>query len=191
VNRWGSFEHSDIERNDIDVWDGTTPNYVRKSERELERKPGLAPDVCYFLDYSFDADRSMQANDTFKLISDVSCREAYFGCLKEATTEGGLQEIAFEIEPHDELPSRKAGKSEVLHLAYIAGCDWQQSWNGERGNKLKEPIMSVIFFGYIVNSSVITTQMYVLTSLPVFITIYRVQRKHFLALQTYHEMFKC
>jgi len=108
------------------------------------------------------------------------------------TIEDGSQEIAFEIEPH-ESPSRDAEEDEVHHLAYIARRDWQRSWNGERGNELKEPIMYAIFFAYIVNdaSSIITAQTYVLTSLPAFVTIYRVQRKLFLALQTYHEMFKC
>ena len=37
---------------------GVTPDFVKKFERELHSKPGLAPDVCYFFDYSFDADGS-------------------------------------------------------------------------------------------------------------------------------------
>jgi len=58
VNRWRAFESSDIERNNVRIWYDTTPvpDYVADSEEELERKPGLAPDVCYLFDYSSDAD---------------------------------------------------------------------------------------------------------------------------------------
>ncbi|KAF8490351.1 hypothetical protein F5888DRAFT_1129431 [Russula emetica] len=34
------------------------PDFVLKFERDLHGKPGVAPDVCCFLDYSFDADGS-------------------------------------------------------------------------------------------------------------------------------------
>ncbi len=65
--------------------------------------------------------------------------------------------------------------------------------DGKGEHKLKEPLMSVMFSEYIVCDAkgMITAQTYVLTSLPAFVTPYRLQRKCFLALQTYHEMFKC
>ena len=59
VKEWGTFESSDIERNGIQICgdDGTqVPDFVAEFERELDIKPGLAPDVCCFLYYSFDAD---------------------------------------------------------------------------------------------------------------------------------------
>jgi hypothetical protein len=60
VGEWGAFEASDIKRNDLDIFfHGTVPDFVAKFERELDRKPGLAPDVCCLLDHTFDADRSM------------------------------------------------------------------------------------------------------------------------------------
>ena len=60
VKQWGTFESSDIERNGLRIYvDGTVPDFVAEFERELHRKAGLAPEVCCFLDYSFDADGSM------------------------------------------------------------------------------------------------------------------------------------
>ncbi len=61
MSQWGAFEDSDVERNNICIWRDTTPvpDYVANSELELERKPGLAPDVCYLFDYSSDVDWSM------------------------------------------------------------------------------------------------------------------------------------
>jgi hypothetical protein len=61
VNGLGAFESSDIERNGIHVSYNRTlvPDFVAKFEQELDSKPGLAPDVCCFLDYSFDADGSV------------------------------------------------------------------------------------------------------------------------------------
>ncbi len=61
MKEWGAFESSDIERNGIHRCDDGTPvpDFVTKFEQELDSKAGLAPDVCRFLDYSFDADRSM------------------------------------------------------------------------------------------------------------------------------------
>lgn len=60
VKEWGTFESSDIERNGIQICgdDGTpVPDFVTEFERELDIKPGLAPDVCCFLYYyPFDAD---------------------------------------------------------------------------------------------------------------------------------------
>ena len=35
------------------------PDVVTDLERELDSRPGLAADVCCFLDHSFDADGSM------------------------------------------------------------------------------------------------------------------------------------
>ena len=63
VNNWGTFEDSDIEQNGlrqyVEYVDGTVPDFVAEFERELDSKPGLAPDVSCFLDHSFDADWSM------------------------------------------------------------------------------------------------------------------------------------
>jgi hypothetical protein len=62
VKEWGVFEDSDIERNGIRMCSNNrtpVPDFVAKFERNLDSKPGLAPDVCCFLDYSFDADRSI------------------------------------------------------------------------------------------------------------------------------------
>jgi len=55
----------------------------------------------------------------------------------------------------------------------IARRDWQLGWVG--AHKL---LMSAIFFKYIVCNakSMITAQMYVLTSLPTFVTTYHLQR---------------
>ncbi|KAH9983544.1 hypothetical protein BJV74DRAFT_849924, partial [Russula compacta] len=52
VERWGAFGSSDIGLNNIRKCHTPVPGYVTKLEQELQRKPGLAPDVCYFLDYS-------------------------------------------------------------------------------------------------------------------------------------------
>jgi len=62
VKEWDAFDDSDIERNGLrehrDV-DGTpAPEFVSEFEQKLDRKPGLATDVCCFLDYSFDVDGS-------------------------------------------------------------------------------------------------------------------------------------
>lgn len=61
VKKWGAFESDDIERNRVYKCDDETliPNFVSKYERELDSKPGLTLDVCYFFDYSFDADWPM------------------------------------------------------------------------------------------------------------------------------------
>jgi hypothetical protein len=55
----GAFESSDIERNGIRISKTLVPSFVVKFEQELDSKPGLAPDVCCFLDYSLDADGSV------------------------------------------------------------------------------------------------------------------------------------
>ena len=54
VNSWGGFESSDVERNSIRMCSDRTPvpDFVAEFEQELVRKPRLALDVCYFLDYS-------------------------------------------------------------------------------------------------------------------------------------------
>jgi hypothetical protein len=62
VNEWGALEESDIGKNRIYMCseDGArVPDFVAELERKLAGKPGLAADVCCFLDYSFGADGSM------------------------------------------------------------------------------------------------------------------------------------
>jgi hypothetical protein len=54
VKNWGKFEHSDIERNQIEEvrnW-MTIPYFVRTFERKLVRKLRLHHDVSCFLDLS-------------------------------------------------------------------------------------------------------------------------------------------
>jgi hypothetical protein len=48
VKERGTFQYSDIERNKIHIR-GTAPDFVAEFEQELDKKPGVAPDVCYFL----------------------------------------------------------------------------------------------------------------------------------------------
>ena len=60
VKEWGAFGSSDIERNGIHICsddETPVPDFVAKLERELHSKVGLEPDVCCFLNYSFDAER--------------------------------------------------------------------------------------------------------------------------------------
>jgi len=54
VNKWGTFERSDIERNQIQSAQVmmTIPNFVSTFERMLIRKPRIHPDVRCFLDLS-------------------------------------------------------------------------------------------------------------------------------------------
>ena len=59
VKRWGAFEGSDIKGNGLRKYVGTVPDFVAEFERKSDGKPGLAPDVCCFLDHSSDADGSM------------------------------------------------------------------------------------------------------------------------------------
>ena len=61
VGQFGAFESSDLDLSYISRYHDATPvpDFVAESERDLQRKSGLATDVCYFLDYSFHADRSM------------------------------------------------------------------------------------------------------------------------------------
>jgi hypothetical protein len=61
VKEWDAFDDSDIERNGLREHRDWTPapEFVSEFEQELDRKPGLATDVCCFLDYSFDVDGSM------------------------------------------------------------------------------------------------------------------------------------
>ena len=79
----------------------------------------------------------------------------------------------FAIESGSEPPQRLAGYYEVVHLMYIASCDWELSWRG--GVSLKEPLMNAIFFEYFVFEAggTITAQTYALTYLPPLVTIYR------------------
>ena len=60
VKRWGAFESSDLDTNGLHIYDeGPVPDFVAKFKQDLDNKPGLDPDVCCFLDYYFDADRSL------------------------------------------------------------------------------------------------------------------------------------
>jgi hypothetical protein len=59
VKAWGTFESSDIENNGLQMPCNEVPEFVAEFEQKLDRKPGLAPDVCCFLDHSFDADGSI------------------------------------------------------------------------------------------------------------------------------------
>jgi hypothetical protein len=57
VKEWGAFDDSDIQRNGLCSHRRRTqtPEFVAEFERKLVSKPCPAPDVCCFLDYSFDA----------------------------------------------------------------------------------------------------------------------------------------
>jgi hypothetical protein len=60
VKTWGTFESPDIENNGLEMpYRGKVPEFVAKFEQKLDSKPGLAPDVWCFLDYSFYADGSI------------------------------------------------------------------------------------------------------------------------------------
>jgi hypothetical protein len=48
VKMWGSFEISDTDLSNIP----SVSDFVTKFEQEQDSKPGLPPDVCYFLDLS-------------------------------------------------------------------------------------------------------------------------------------------
>jgi len=48
VKMWRAFGFSDIERNKIHKFQ-TVPDFVAKFEHQLDKKPGVAPNVCYFL----------------------------------------------------------------------------------------------------------------------------------------------
>jgi hypothetical protein len=56
VKEWGSFEYFDIKRNGLRKYGDATRlcDFVAEFERKLDSKPGLASDVCCFLDHSFD-----------------------------------------------------------------------------------------------------------------------------------------
>ena len=54
VNNWGTFERSDIKRNQLeDTERMIILNFVTTFEQKLVRKPRLHPDVCCLLDLSF------------------------------------------------------------------------------------------------------------------------------------------
>jgi hypothetical protein len=59
VKEWGAFGGSDIRRNGLSIYVGTSPKFVAEFERELDSEPGLAPDARCILDHSFDTDWSM------------------------------------------------------------------------------------------------------------------------------------
>jgi hypothetical protein len=48
VKEWGVFQHSDLECNDIHTCEEVPP-FVAEFEQKLDKKPGVAPEVCYFL----------------------------------------------------------------------------------------------------------------------------------------------
>jgi len=55
VSKWGSFDFSDIDENEVRdmTWVTSVPDFVTNFERELDSKPGLTVNVCYyFLDLS-------------------------------------------------------------------------------------------------------------------------------------------
>jgi hypothetical protein len=50
VERWGAFHESDIGKNKIYKYHTETgPGFVTELEQELDKKPGMSPDVCYFV----------------------------------------------------------------------------------------------------------------------------------------------
>ena len=133
---WGGFGDEDIEDNDLSIFvNEPAPDFVTEFERELDAKPGVAPDVCCFLDHSIDADGSIQAYHAFEIISDVQFQNTYFAPFTGGT---GAVGTSFDSESR-----RLAGKLEVLHLVYISALEWHLSWIS-----LKEPSMNAIFFGY-------------------------------------------
>ena len=52
VEDWGTFRSSDIRRNGLYLYapEDPVPDFVTERERELDREPGVAADVCRFLD---------------------------------------------------------------------------------------------------------------------------------------------
>jgi len=52
VKTWGAFEYSDIKLNKIHSFQ-TVPGFVTEFEQELDKKPGVAPDVCYLFPWLF------------------------------------------------------------------------------------------------------------------------------------------
>ncbi len=62
VKQWGAFEEFDVVGDEIHMCSevgAPVPDVVTDLERELDSRPGLALDVCCFLDHSFDAEGSM------------------------------------------------------------------------------------------------------------------------------------
>ncbi len=62
VIQWHAFEESDMVGNDIYICGEVAvrvPDVVTDLLQKLDYKPGLAADVCYFLDHSFDTDGSI------------------------------------------------------------------------------------------------------------------------------------
>jgi hypothetical protein len=61
VKEWGAFESFDVEENDLgrNVNGTTVPDFAAEFERNLDGKPGLAPDVSCSLYYSSDSDLSI------------------------------------------------------------------------------------------------------------------------------------
>jgi hypothetical protein len=49
VKGWEAFHESDIGENKIYGYCSTVPGFVAELEQELDRKPGVSPDVCYFV----------------------------------------------------------------------------------------------------------------------------------------------
>ena len=160
TNIWGGFGDEDIEDNDLSIFvNEPAPDFVTEFERELDAKPGVAPDVRCFLDHSIDADGSIQAYRAFEIISDVQFQNEYFAPFTSGT---GAVGTSFDSESR-----RLAGKLEVFHLMYISALEWRQSWIS-----LKEPSMNVIFFGYFASLAGDTVRKYALTHLLLLILIY-------------------
>ena len=76
VNEWGNFQYTNLEPNDVhDISDGApVPDYVRKFEQDLERRPNVASDasgvLLRVLRLLFDSDRCVQVCPVFTLRSD-------------------------------------------------------------------------------------------------------------------------
>ncbi|KAH9981917.1 hypothetical protein BJV74DRAFT_989254, partial [Russula compacta] len=100
-------------------------------------------------------------------LSNVKFLDAYFH-RKGTIEDGSTEEFTFEREFHDEPPRRNATKDQLIDLSYIASRNWERIWNGEFGNNLNEPLMSGVFFQYLVQepASQTTARMYALNSFP-------------------------
>ncbi len=62
VEKWRTFQESNITRNEIYMCgevEAPVQAFVTNLEQELDYMPGLASDVCCFLDHSFGANESM------------------------------------------------------------------------------------------------------------------------------------
>jgi len=165
VKDWGGFDEFDIDRNELLAVEShlRVPDFVAEFERELDSEPGLAPDVCCFLDYTFDADWSLQAYDlfkSFKSLSQVEFLRAYFGPFNTVEDRASEEFIESDCD-------RRVGANEAAHLRYLC-CDvWEPLYN-VGGKGLKERAMDVMFFGMFAAypGGTTTVQTYALARLP-------------------------